>query len=64
MCQKALGNLFGVFIAVDPENVRWEKGEPAYYHSSKIARRGFCRECGMPLTFEYLDANRKMDLTV
>ena len=24
-------------------------------HSSKVARRGFCRDCGTPLTFEYLD---------
>jgi len=35
--------------------VKWESGEPAYYQSSKVARRGFCRECGTPLTFEYPD---------
>lgn len=64
MCQKAFGNLFGAFFAVRPQDVGWERGEPAYYHSSKIARRGFCRECGTPLTFEYLDTGRKMDLTV
>jgi hypothetical protein len=38
--------------------LRWEKGEPAYYHSSKIARRGFCRGCGTPLTFGYLDSDQ------
>lgn len=64
MCQKAFGNLFGAFFAVNRENVVWEKGEPAYYASSKIARRGFCRDCGTPLTFEYLDEERKMDLSV
>ena len=64
MCQKAFGNLFGTFFAVDPRDVRWERGEPAYYGSSGIARRGFCRECGTPLTFEYLESDRKMDLSV
>ncbi len=64
MCQKAFGNLFGAFFAIDPRDVVWKKGEPAYYRSSRIARRGFCRECGTPLTFEYLGAEQKMDLTV
>ena len=64
MCQKAFGNLFGAFFAVGRENVGWERGEPTYYHSSRISRRGFCRECGTPLTFEYLNAKRKLDLTV
>lgn len=55
MCQKAFGNLFGLFCKADKQNVTWEAGEPAYYRSSQIARRGFCRECGSPLSFEYLD---------
>lgn len=63
MCQKALGNLFGVFLAVGRGDLEWE-GEPAYFHSSAIARRGFCRECGTPLTFEYPDDERKIDVTV
>jgi hypothetical protein len=56
MCQRAFGHLSGVFSEVDGGSVGWERGEPAYYQSSKIARRGFCRECGTPLTFEYLDS--------
>jgi hypothetical protein len=48
ICQKAFGN-----FALG-ESVRWESAEPAYFHSSNIARRGFCRECGTPLSFEYL----------
>lgn len=55
MCQRAFGNLFGVFCKAGEGDVVWEDGEPAYFHSSRIARRGFCRECGSPLTFEYLD---------
>ena len=57
MCQRAFGHLSGVFCGVDRGELEWEGGEPAYYHSSKIARRGFCRECGTPLTFEYLDSD-------
>ena len=64
MCQRALGNLFGVFVAVGRDSLTWEMGEPAYFHSSQIARRGFCRECGTPLTFEYPDDGRKVDVTV
>ena len=55
MCQKAFGSPFGLFCKAERRNVTWENGEPAYYNSSKIARRGFCRECGSPLTFEYVD---------
>ncbi len=55
MCQRAFGHLSGIFFEVERENVEWERGEPAYYQSSKVARRGFCRECGTPLTFEYLE---------
>ena len=63
MCQKAFGNLFGVFFGVRGDSARWEGREPAYFRSSNIARRGFCRECGTPLSFEYL-GSEKIDLTV
>ena len=55
MCQGAFGHLSGIFCEVDRRSVKWESEEPAYYQSSKVARRGFCRECGTPLTFEYPD---------
>jgi hypothetical protein len=54
MCQLAFGNLFGTYFFALEESVTWESGEAAYFNSSKIARRGFCRECGSPLSFEYL----------
>jgi hypothetical protein len=55
MCQKAFGNLFGVFFKARRGEVSWQ-GEPAYFDSSKVARRGFCRTCGTPLTFERPDS--------
>jgi hypothetical protein len=51
-------------VQVRKEDVVWERGEPAYFHSSRIARRGFCRECGTPLSFEYTDQKRSIDLSV
>jgi hypothetical protein len=63
MCQKAFGNLFGAYFCASGESVRWEGGKPAYFLSSNIARRGFCRECGTPLSFEYFPSN-EIHLTV
>ena len=34
-----------------PETVTWA-GERAFYRSSEIATRGFCPNCGSPLSFE------------
>ena len=33
-------------------DVVWTRGEPKWFHSSNAARRGFCAECGTPLTYE------------
>ncbi len=54
VCQKAFGNLFGAHFFALGQFIGWESAEPAYFHSSNIARRGFCREWGTPLSFEYL----------
>ncbi len=58
MCQRAFGHLSGVFCGVERGSLQWEGGGPAYYDSSKIARRGFCRQCGTPLTFERVGSDR------
>ena len=63
MCQKAFGNIFATFINVGVADVRWETAEPAWYASSRIARRGLCANCGTPLAFHYLGGDH-MDLAV
>jgi len=63
MCQKAFGNVFAAFINVKVADVRWETGEPEWYASSRIARRGFCATCGTPLAFQYVGSGH-MDLSV
>ena len=62
MCQKATGGVSIAFKGVKKADVRWER-EPDRYASSPIAERGFCRECGTPLTFEFPDSDG-MDLTI
>ena len=36
----------------------WLKGTPGVFHSSEAAERGFCRDCGTPLFFRYVDRDR------
>ena len=62
MCRRAFGNVFATFLNLPKAAVTWQS-EPAYYVSSKIARRGFCARCGTPMTFEY-DGSPNMDLSV
>ena len=62
MCQRATGGVSIAFKGVKKADVSWER-EPDLYASSPIAERGFCRECGTPLTFWFPDAPT-MDLTV
>ncbi len=62
MCQRATGGVSIAFKNVMKADMRWER-EPDQYASSPFAQRGYCRECGTPLTFAYPDSE-KMDLTV
>jgi hypothetical protein len=58
MCQKAFGNYFAPFAGVPPKDLAWVRGTPAIFKSSAAVERGFCRDCGTPLTFRYLDKDR------
>ena len=62
MCQLAFGNTRAAFFNLRKSEVQW-LAPPAYYASSKLARRGFCPNCGTPLSFEFPDSER-MDLSV
>lgn len=63
MCQKALGNFFGPFAGVIESDFAWTRGTPKFYASSSKATRGFCAECGTPLSFAYNDSN-KIDVSL
>ena len=62
MCQLAFGNTRAAYVNLRKSELQW-LASPAYFASSKIARRGFCSHCGTPLSFEYLDGER-MDLSI
>ncbi len=50
MCQKALGNACAPLVTA--RGLRWLRGEPKHFRSSNRVKRGFCGECGTPLTYE------------
>lgn len=53
MCQKAFGNVVASFAAVRLPDIAWTRGRPAIFKASEGAERGFCRDCGTPLSFQY-----------
>ena len=55
MCQKAFGSAFGPLVSVKLADLTWTRGEPKRFASSNKAARGFCADCGTPLTFEASD---------
>ncbi|MBL8584595.1 MAG: GFA family protein [Rhizobiaceae bacterium] len=55
MCQKASGNFYLPLVSVRQARLTWTRGEPKRFRSSSAASRGFCAECGTPLTYEAPD---------
>jgi hypothetical protein len=51
MCQKAFGSIGGALVTAN--GLTWTRGAPKVFQSSNQVRRGFCADCGTPLTFEY-----------
>jgi len=50
MCQKAFGAFVGALVTA--HDLDWTRGEPKRFRSSNKVQRGFCADCGTPLTFE------------
>jgi hypothetical protein len=55
MCQKASGQPFMALARVKHGDLVWTRGTPAIFHSSNLAERGFCRDCGTPLTYRFVE---------
>ncbi|NGP17733.1 GFA family protein [Devosia chinhatensis] len=55
MCQKAVGGPFAVICPVLKHAFFVTRGEISWFRSSQLARRGFCRDCGTPMIFDYPD---------
>lgn len=54
MCQKAFGSVFAPLANVKREDFAWTRGAPAHFRSSEAVQRGFCRDCGTPLTYDVI----------
>jgi len=52
MCQKAAGNYFLPLANIAREDFEITRGEPSWFRSSDLVRRGFCRNCGTPLFYD------------
>jgi hypothetical protein len=52
MCQKAAGNYFMPLANAARASFSLTRGEPSWFQSSDLARRGFCAACGTPLFYD------------
>jgi hypothetical protein len=59
MCQKATAGIGTLLVLAG--SLEWTRGTPKYFVSSNIARRGFCGNCGTPLTYE---SDSGMDISI
>ena len=57
MCQKAVGNFFAALIGIPRDALSWTRGQPTLFNSSDPVTRGFCCDCGTPLTYDYTTSN-------
>ncbi len=53
MCQKAFGGFYAPLVGPgEGARLIWTRGEPRRFRSSNHVARGFCADCGTPLTSE------------
>jgi hypothetical protein len=62
MCQKASGNFFAALVGVPRAAMEWTRGAPTLFASSDSVARGFCNQCGTPLTYDY-HASKHLNIT-
>ena len=53
MCQKQFGSFFSALVTAPDGKLEWTRGEPTYFQSSVNIERGFCKNCGTPLTYRH-----------
>lgn len=55
MCQKAFGAFYAPLVSVEEGTLRWTRGGLRHFQSSNLVRRGFCADCGTPMSYEAPD---------
>lgn len=53
MCQRAFGAFYAPLVIVN--GLEWTSGTRRLFASSNVSQRGFCGECGTPLSLENFD---------
>lgn len=64
MCQRAVGGAFALLAGAPKAEFEWTAGTPGVFESSNLAKRGFCRDCGTPLSFSYNLENAHFYVTI
>ena len=57
MCQKAFGAFYAPLVGTRKSEFHLTRGALAIFRSSDVVERGFCRDCGTPLTFNVVTAD-------
>ncbi len=55
MCQKAFGAFYAPLVTVNEGSLEWTRGAPKFFQSSNHVFRGFCANCGSPLSYRAPD---------
>ena len=58
MCQKAFGSFFAPLVGMQAADFGLTRGVLGVFKSSDLVERGFCRDCGTPLTLRDIDSDR------
>jgi hypothetical protein len=64
MCQKATGGVFGAYASFPTAALTWSRGARKTFRSSDAIDRGFCGDCGTPLSFEAVDEGEHVSLAI
>ena len=51
-CRRNTGSAVATFVGYNKEQLTYTRGERKFYESSPGVERGFCADCGTPMTYE------------
>jgi hypothetical protein len=51
-CRRNTGSAVATFVGYKKEQLAYTRGKRKFYASSPGVRRGFCADCGTPMTYE------------
>lgn len=51
-CRRNTGSAVATFVGYNKDQLTYTRGERKFYQSSPGVQRGFCADCGTPMTYE------------